>query len=134
MNWSWFSQPWAHPSSSTLVQWVTTLYLHPFNSPHYQYLLISNDRNISFVLTHHSQKIFFLFCHITRKNLEYFFKNTLRVRVVDKYQSHLFLSCNISQVVVFKLKFLKEQLNKHEYVKMCWLFENIDNTVHSSHL
>ena len=70
--------------------------LHLFNFPHYQNLLISNDGNISFVLSHHSQKTSLLFCHITRKKFRIFFKNIPRVRMVDKYQSHLFLSsCSI---------------------------------------
>ena len=74
------------------------LYLHLFNFPHYQYLLISNDGNISFVLTHHSQKTSLLFCHITRKNLEYFLKIFLEyvwltnIRVIYFYLAVVFKS------------------------------------------
>ena len=72
--------------------------LHLFNFPHYQNLLISNDGNISFVLSHHSQKTSLLFCHITRKKLEYFLKIFLEyvwltnIRVIYFYLAVVFKS------------------------------------------
>ena len=88
----------SHMPHAYTVHWSTTLYLHLFNFPHYQYLLISNDGNISFVLTHHSQKTSLLFCHITRKNLEYFLKIFLEyvwltnIRVIYFYLAVVFKS------------------------------------------
>ena len=72
--------------------------LHLFNFPHYQNLLISNDGNISFVLSHHSQK--HLFCFVTShvKNLEYFLKIFLEyvwltnIRVIYFYLAVVFKS------------------------------------------
>ena len=88
------------------VHWSTTLYLHLFNFPHYQYLLISNDGNISFVLTHHSQKTSLLFCHITRKNLEYFLKIFLEyvwltnIRVIYFYLAVVFKSELLKKTII----------------------------------
>ena len=95
----------SHMPHAYTVQWSTTLYLHLFNFPHYQYLLISNDGNISFVLSHHSQK--HLFCFVTShvKNLEYF---------LEIFLEYVWLT-NIRAIYFYLAVVFKSELLKNNY-------------------